>query len=87
MEKKQQLKNKINYIYEMNKLQNNSEQQVKDLVKKAETDNNLDKSINDIISGQEDDFKAKLEARRKKIRLNKSDMMDNNRLEKFENVI
>ena len=90
IEKRLQLKNKINYIYQMNNLQNNNDQLVKDLVKNVDNQENDDK-INDVIekaiTNQEDDFKAKLEAKRKKIKMNNSDMMDKMRLDKFNNNV
>jgi hypothetical protein len=60
-----------------------------DIIKNAENKENESKIadvINSSIISQEDNFKSKLEAKRAKIRLNKSDMMDRVRLENFNNV-
>lgn len=49
----------------------------------TEQDNKIDEVINKQIVNQEDDFKAKLEAKRQKKKLNNSDIMDKKRLDDF----
>ncbi len=74
----------------MNNLQTSNEDKVKDLIKDAEkdqnNDNKFDNVLNKEISLQENDFKAKLEAKRKKNQLNQSDIMDKVRMNQLNNV-
>jgi hypothetical protein len=86
MEKKQQIKAKINYIYQMKNMENNNDQVVKDIIKNVENKDKeikLDNVINQEILHQEDDFKSKLEAKRKKIRLNNSDIMNSAKIDNY----
>lgn len=69
----------------MNKIKNN-DKAVKEMIHEVintEQDNKIDEVINKQIVNQEDDFKAKLEAKRQKKKLNNSDIMDQKRLDDF----
>ena len=73
----------------MNKIKNN-DKAVKEMIHEVintEQDNKIDEVINKQIVNQEDDFKAKLEAKRQKKKLNNSDIMDQKRLDDFNVII
>jgi len=85
MDKKQQIRNKINYIYHINNLQNDEDKAVKNIMQNAEKSQNIEKFITSDLTNQTDNFKANLLAKRKRqsIRLNNSDLMTQAKVDIF----